>query len=379
MSRVDRLLAQLPPGAGALAGDHANVRWLTGMAGEPHRLYGNAPLWAAVAPGGEWRVVAPASELAWLDEQGDVDRVIPYGRFAFAGDGAGRLRALATAGQTPEQALASALDAVGAGERVLVDDGPRPTALERARAALAPRRLELDPAPFARARMVKDGGELSVLRAVNAAAEAGIEAALERARPGVSEAQLLAWVREAMVARGAQPLLGDVGIGARGALVDFVPGDRALRSGDVIRFDVGCVLDGYHADLARTAALGRAPGWARDAHAALVAGQEAALAALRPGATGAALFDAAVAAARAAGLPDYDRSHCGHGIGLDIYEPPLVAPGHDEPLVAGMTLCVETPLYLSGLAGLQIEDAVVVTRDGFERLGTLPRQLLTVD
>jgi Xaa-Pro dipeptidase len=181
------------------------------------------------------------------------------------------------------------------------------------------------------------------------------------------------------VARGADPLLGDVGIGERGALVDFVPGDRELRRGDVIRFDVGCTLAGYHADLARTATFGPTPQWVRDDHAALVAGQEAALQALRPGATGAALFTVAVEATRAAGRRDYERTHCGHGIGLDIYEPPLVAPGHDEPLAAGMALCVETPLYLTGLAGLQIEDAVVVTETGHERLGALPRTLLTAD
>ncbi len=379
MSRVARLIGLLPPGAAALAGDPANVRWLTGMAGEPHRLYGNAPLWAVAGPGGDWRVVAPASELAWLDTQGDLDRVVPYGRFAFAGPHSGRLQALAGGGRTVEQALGAALDAVAAGEQAIVDDGPRPTALAAARAALAPRRLALDPAPFARARMRKDAGEIAALRAVNAAAEAGIALALDRAAAGVSEAQLLAWVREAMVARGAEPLLGDVGIGERGALVDFVPGERELRHGDVIRFDVGCTLAGYHADLARTATFGRPPQWVVDHHAALVAGEEAALRALRPGATGAELFAAAVGATRAAGLPDFERSHCGHGIGLDIYEPPLVAPGHDEPLAAGMTLCVETPLYVTGMAGLQIEDAVVVTETGYERLGALPRTMLTAD
>ncbi len=117
--------------------------------------------------------------------------------------------------------------------------------------------------------MRKDAGEIAALRAVNAAAEAGIALALERAAAGVSEAQLLAWVREAMVARGAEPLLGDVGIGERGALVDFVPGERELRHGDVIRFDVGCTLAGYHADLARTATFGRPPQWVEDQHAAL--------------------------------------------------------------------------------------------------------------
>ena len=187
--------------------------------------------------------------------------------------------------------------------------------------------------------MRKDADEIAALRAVNAAAEAGIALALDRAAAGVSEAQLLAWVREAMVARGAEPLLGDVGIGERGALVDFVPGERELRHGDVIRFDVGCTLAGYDADLARTATFGRPPQWVVDHHAALVAGEEAALRALRPGWRPAPSCSPPPgpgrrhARRRAAGLLP---SHCGHGIGLDIYEPPLVAPGHDEPLAAGI-------------------------------------------
>lgn len=376
-ARIARLLAELPPDTAALACDWPNVYWLTGRSGEPHRLYGNARLWAVVGPGGDWRLVAPASELAWLAEQGDVDRVLVHGRFTFLGR---PLPAPAGRHATPADALAAALDAVDAGEQVIVDDGPAPSELTGLAAAsgLAPRGLTSDPRPFARARTVKDAAEIALLRRANAAAEAGILRALERAAPGVREHDLLRWVREAMLEHGARPLLGSVGIGEGGALVDFVPGDRRLARGDVVRFDVGCELDGYHADLARTAVLGPAPGWVADLHAALVAGEDAALAKLRPGATGGELFDAAVGAVGSAGVADYDRSHCGHGIGLEIYEPPLIAPGDATPLQPGMTLCVETPLYLIGQAGLQIEDAIVITDAGHERLGALPRELLEI-
>jgi len=377
--RIRRLADQMPDGATALFCDPANVRWATGFAGEPHRLYGNAPLWAVIGPDGEWRVVAPASELAWLAEQGDDSRIVPHGRFVFLGRSSDAMRRCATAPRSLHTALREALAQVGAGSAVVADDGARPSVLSGVALSLGARRLRIDPAPALRARAVKDPGEIELLRRANRAAECGILRALARARAGTTEAELLRWVREAMVAHGAEPRLGSIGIGERGALVDFVPGDRPLRQGDVIRFDVGCVLDGYHADLARTAVFGAPSGGIADMHAALVAGQDAALAALKPGAETADLFQRAIEATRSAGIPEYDRSHCGHGIGLDIYETPLLAPRDPTTLARGMTLCVETPLYLIGVAGLQIEDAVVVTDDGYEFLGELPRTLLSVD
>lgn len=377
-ARGARLAATLR-GAAAIASDPANVRWLSGLAGEPHELYGLAPLHAVVGPDGAVCVVAPASEAAWIEEAGRLDEdVVTQGAFVLRGAPSDALRTAVGGGRTLADALALALAHVGAGTdvRIVVDDGVAPSRFAELAPALAPRELAPDPLAFARARAVKDADELDRLRAVNAVAEAAIAAALEIARPGVTERELLRVLRATMVDAGARPLLGSVGIGERGALVDFAARDRRLAPGEAIRLDVGCVLDGYHADMARTAVLGPAPDWLREAYDALLAGEQAALDACRPGATGAQLFDAAVAVTRAQGLPDYERSHCGHGIGLSMYEWPRVAPGADEPLEAGMTMCLETPLYLIGRAGVQVEDAVVVTGDGCARLGTSDRTLI---
>jgi Xaa-Pro aminopeptidase len=356
--RIARLLAQAP-GATFVARSHANVRWLTGLAGEPHTLYGMAPLWAVVGPAGALRVLAPAGELAWIEEQGRLDGdVIAHGAFVVRGRPSARLSAAATTRRTRERALELALEAVGAGEAVIADDE--------------------HPAPFLAARAVKDAGELAALRRVNELTEAAVQAALALAAPGMTERELLRALRGVLLDGGARPMLGSVGFGERGALVDHPTSDRPLGRGEAIRLDVGATLDGYHSDLARTAVLGPPPDWLADAHAALLAGEDAALAAARPGATAAGLFGAAVAATRAAGLPDYDRTHCGHGIGLDMYEPPSLASGDGGTLAPGMTLCVETPLYELGRAGVQIEDAIAITADGCERLGRLARELIVL-
>jgi len=360
---------------GFLAADPANVRWLADVAGEGHVLYGNTPLWVAVGPGGATRLVAAAADMAALADTVDVEEVLAYGRFAYAGAVPPRLARLVAA--TPlEQALADALEAVGAGPRVGVDDGV-PLSVHRDLAAqLAPRELvSAAELPLA-ARGVKDDYELERMRRANRIAEDAIHAALASAGVGASEREILCALRSHMVEHDARPMLGSVGVGERGALVDTVATDRAVRAGEAIRFDVGCVVEGYHSDLSRIAVFGEPDGWLRETYAALLAGERAAIALAAPGVRPSELYEAAVAATREAGLSDYDRSHCGHGIGLNIYEPPLVAPGHDEPLRAGQTLCLETPYYVLGRAGVQVEDAVVVTDDGAVRLGAAAQDLI---
>jgi Xaa-Pro dipeptidase len=104
-------------------------------------------------------------------------------------------------------------------------------------------------------------------------------------------------------------------------------------------------------------------------------GEEALFAAARPGATGEEVFRAGVEAVRRAGVPHYQRHHCGHAIGLEPYEPPLIAPGQTIPLEPGMTFCLETPYYELGWGGVQVEDAVVVTEKGCRVLNRSARDL----
>ena len=106
---------------------------------------------------------------------------------------------------------------------------------------------------------------------------------------------------------------------------------------------------------------------------AVVAGEEAAIAAMRPGVPASEVFRAGIAGTRKAGIPHYDRSHIGHGAGLEIYDIPLLGPNDHTPLEAGMTFQVELPYYELGFPGLQIEDTVLVGEHGSQILGQLDR------
>jgi Xaa-Pro aminopeptidase len=90
------------------------------------------------------------------------------------------------------------------------------------------------------------------------------------------------------------------------------------------------------------------------------------------------LFAAAVDTIRRAGLPEYRRHHVGHGIGLEMYEAPLLVENSDARLEAGMVINVETPYYESGYGGFQVEDTVLVTENGGELLTAADRSLVAV-
>jgi Xaa-Pro aminopeptidase len=90
------------------------------------------------------------------------------------------------------------------------------------------------------------------------------------------------------------------------------------------------------------------------------------------------LFQTAVAAVECAGLRPYRRHHCGHAIGSEVYEPPIISPTADDELVPGMVFCVETPYYELGWGGMMVEDTIVVTDSGRDLLTTADRSLRVI-
>ncbi|HEX5503669.1 MAG TPA: M24 family metallopeptidase, partial [Thermomicrobiales bacterium] len=166
----------------------------------------------------------------------------------------------------------------------------------------------------------------------------------------------------------------------------FPASDYRIRAGDIVRSDCGGRYRGYWADTGRTMAVGEPPAALAHYYAALAAGIDAILAAVRPGVAVDTLFTAGVETVRAAGIPHYRRHHVGHGIGLDMYEAPLLALSADDGarrfgvaaprLEAGMVVNVELPYYELGLGGLQIEETLVVTVGGYELVTGASRDLL---
>jgi Xaa-Pro dipeptidase len=224
-------------------------------------------------------------------------------------------------------------------------------------------------------RAIKTPEELARLERSSAIIEKGIAAAMGVIREGITEIDIWQTVFKTVIAEGALPGLPALGAGHRSALSNALATDYRVRPGDLIRFDVGCIFKGYHSDTARIAVLGSANDKQRTYHEAVRIGEEEALGIVCPGVRASEIFDRAVEAVRASGIPHYQRNHVGHGIGIEVYEPPLLAPASDFILEEGMILNVETPYYELGFGGVQVEDTIVITENGYRSLTKCNREL----
>jgi Xaa-Pro dipeptidase len=219
---------------------------------------------------------------------------------------------------------------------------------------------------FRYARAIKTPEEVARLRKSAQIADLSIQAALAVAREGATEIDLARAFHGKTIDEGGLPVLSCIGVGTRSAGINVQPSDRALKMGDVIRFDVGGRYRHYRADIARNGVLGEPGKKLKQYHRAICVGLDVAIAMIRPGVAVADVFNASVEAVRREGIPHYARSHVGHGIGLDGYDAPNIAPASNDVFEEGMVICVETPYYELGFAGLQVEDTMVVTRDGVD-------------
>jgi Xaa-Pro aminopeptidase len=219
-----------------------------------------------------------------------------------------------------------------------------------------------------RIRAVKTTEEIDRLRHAATIAEHSVDAALQTARVGITEIEMARAFHTRTVQEDASPVLGCLGFGTRSAMPNVHPSDAPLRRGDVIRFDVGGRYKHYRADIARIATFGEPDPKVVKYHKALHTGVMAAFEAIRPGVKASRIFEVAMEATRKAGIPHYARSHVGHGIGVDGYDVPNLAPGNDQCIEEGMVMCVETPYYELGWCGLQVKNTVVVRKNGVELL-----------
>jgi Xaa-Pro aminopeptidase len=142
--------------------------------------------------------------------------------------------------------------------------------------------------------------------------------------------------------------------------------------------DFGCTVDGYHSDMTRTIFIGRPDGETREAYAAVLGAQERALAAIVDGASGRELDALAKSAVAEVGQEPF-RHGLGHGIGLQVHEPPGLRPTSDDVLGTGMVFSVEPGTYRPGKIGIRIEDIVHLGPNGPELLTKARRDLVVVE
>ena len=165
-----------------------------------------------------------------------------------------------------------------------------------------------------------------------------------------------------------------VGSGPNGASPHHEAGQRVIAEGDAVVLDFGGVANGYCSDITRTVFVGSATDEQRRVYEVVAAAQQAAFEAVRPGVAAQDVDRAARVVITDAGYGDRFIHRTGHGIGLQIHEPPYIVEGNETPLEPGMTFSDEPGIYLAGRFGVRVEDQIVVTRDGADRLNQASRE-----
>jgi Xaa-Pro dipeptidase len=328
-----------------------NVAWASGAA-PPSQKTVRSRLAAAIVPlEGESELVAIALEGPVVRTQSRLDSIRLYEEFV----------------DDPVLVFADSLRRRGLDEGVV---GVEETHLSHAdfgklAAALPAARLVPADELFAELRMVKTPSEIEAIRDIGGAAERIAAEVCERFGAGSTEREIANFVAERYTEAGGDGLtMLVVGSGPRSAAVNAPPTGRVLEQGDVLRLDIIGTKGRYHSDVARTAVVGEPSVEQQRVYDLLHGVHRRCLTALRPGTLTSDVYAIYRQAMEEAGLPPYH--FVGHGLGITLHEDPFVNALSSIPLEEEMVLCIEPLTLLEGRFGMQIEDEVLITADGYE-------------
>ncbi len=213
-------------------------------------------------------------------------------------------------------------------------------------------------------REVKDAGEVALLRLACEAADAALTDLVARGglRPGRTEREVGRELEALMLDHGADGVSFEtiVASGANSAIPHHRPTDAVLATGDFVKIDFGALVGGYHSDMTRTFVLGTAADWQLEIYELVRVAQAAGRAALRAGASLAAIDAEARRVIVDAGHGEHFGHGLGHGVGLQIHEAPGINASAAGTLLAGSVVTVEPGVYLPDRGGVRIEDTLVV-------------------
>ena len=227
-------------------------------------------------------------------------------------------------------------------------------------------------------RLVKDEAELAIMREAALIGCGLFEHILGFLRPGLREVEVAAELEYQARLHGAEGMSFEtiVASGVRSALPHGRATGAKLPRRGFLTLDFGIIHKGYCSDMTRTVYLGSPRPNERSAYEAVLAAQEAAVAAVAVGVRFGDVDQAARSILAGVGLGEAFSHSTGHGVGLEIHEQPRIAAGQTGRLEAGMVVTIEPGVYLPGEFGIRIEDMVAVTRTGAEVLTPAPKALI---
>ncbi|WP_223302142.1 Xaa-Pro peptidase family protein [Haladaptatus sp. R4] len=281
-------------------------------------------------------------------------------------------------GEDPLSLVESVADEFGLhGGHLLVDDRMWALFTQGLRRTLPDATFGLASEVLDHLRMRKDGGEIEALRTAGEVADrARRNPGTRRGRHRDDGVRTGRRDRSPTVDAGGDELAFDtiVGSGPNGAKPHHGYGDREIGYGDPVVLDFGAFVGGYPGDQTRTVVFaGDPPERYEEVHRAVLEAEQAGVEAAQSGVTAESVDRAAREVIESYGYGDEFIHRTGHGVGLDVHEGPYIVEGNDLELEPGMVFSVEPGIYLPGEFGVRIEDLVVITEDGCERLNDSPR------
>ena len=226
-------------------------------------------------------------------------------------------------------------------------------------------------------RAIKTSEEIAALRRAVELNSVIFETCLREVRPGRTEREVADGMEAEMRRRGGDKPAFEtiVAGGPRSAYPHAKPTLNRLKRNDLVILDHGVILDGYSSDMTRTVALGGLSRQGRRVYQAVLEAQQAGIAAVRPGIQAAEVDRQTRMVLRKHGLESAFVHSTGHGVGLEIHEPPRLGRREKTRLETGMVVTIEPGVYLEGVGGVRIEDMVVVKPNGCEVLTPTPKEL----
>ena len=234
-----------------------------------------------------------------------------------------------------------------------------------------------------RLRRIKSAEELTLMRRSCHIADRAMEEATSRITAGVTELELAEEVNYHLIRLGSRTWSFDTAVWSMGPEDDRDANVRLsnqpVREGMGVSFDFGAVVQGYCSDFGRTIRMSEPDDEYRRVHEIVMAAQQAGIDAVRPGVKASEVHRATREVIVQAGYGDWFRHRTGHCIGLDVHEEPFISPEDDTPLEAGMTFTIEPSVFWPGRVGVRVEDIILCTETGGEKLNRHPTSLAVRD
>jgi len=277
----------------------------------------------------------------------------------------------------PDQALKDALSYTGSSnaKHIAIDEAMRSHFALILLESLSNPSYEFTNSTIGALRMRKDQAEYTNLKENALIDDRAMKAGFAAIKEGVTELEIGQVINNHFISEGAKPQFCIVGSGPNGAFPHHHTGDRKVEYGDSILIDIGGRKGTFPSDMTRMSVLGEPPEGYLKIHAIVERAVQAAMLTARPGVMAKDVDAAARDVITKAGYGEFFVHRLGHGLGIDIHEPPYITATSEVILDEGMVFSIEPGIYLQGRFGVRLEEIVILRSNGPEILSELPRSL----